>query len=73
MIQPNDACMLFCQWMLNISPQRLSNSQRLIVTQVYLAARDQYPIEDQVWRNFNLFTAWRNPYYIVYRSYANSV
>ena len=56
--------------MLNISNQRLSGPQRIIVQDVYNAAVGVYNVSDQTWYNFNLFTAWRNPYYLVFRDYA---
>lgn len=73
MIQPNSACAQFCYWMLNISEQKLSGPQRLLVEEIYTAAISTTPVTDQDWYNFNLFTAWRNPYYLVYRDYAASV
>ncbi len=73
MVQPNIAAIGFCDWMLNISNQKLSGPQRLIVQKVYDAAVNVYPIEDQVWYNFNLFSAWRNKYYMVYRDYIISI
>lgn len=73
MVQPNEACAYFCRWMLHISKQHLSGPQHVLVTTVFNSAIDQVPISDQDWYNFNLFTAWRDPYYIVYRDYARQV
>lgn len=73
MIQPNNDAIGFTNWMLNISKQHLSGPQRIIVEEVNAAALGSYPISEQTWYNFNLFTAWRNPYYLVYSSYATSV
>ena len=70
MIQPNPSVIDFCNWMLNISKQYLSGPQRVIVTDIMNAAIAQVPVSDQDWYNFNLFTAWRNRFYIVYRDYA---
>lgn len=73
MIQPNTAALNFTFWMLNISKQRLSGPQRLITEEVYNAALGVYPISEQTWYNFNLFAAWRNQYYIIYRDYGYAV
>lgn len=73
MVQPNAECVGFCNWMLNISAQRLSGPQRVIVSEVFNAAVMNTPISDQDWYNFNLFSAWRNRYYLVYRDYAQVV
>lgn len=70
MVQPNSLAAGFCFWMLNISKQQLSGPQKIIVQNVYNSALGNYPISDQEWFNFNLFTAWRNPYYLVFRDYA---
>lgn len=70
MIQPNSAAIGFTNWLLNISKQHLSGPQRVIVTEVYNAAVGAYPISEQTWYNFNLFSAWRNRFYEVYRDYA---
>jgi len=67
---PNVACFYFCYWMLNVSKQHLSGPQKTIVQSVMDAAAAGTTIPAQEWYNFNLFTAWRNPYYIVYRDYA---
>ena len=71
MIQPNSQAASFAYWMLNISKQRLSTPQRIIVQNVYNAAIANNPISNQEWYNFNLFAAWRNKYFIVYNSYAS--
>lgn len=73
MKQPNAACAGFCNWMLNISKQRLSGPQRTIVQDVYTAAVAVTPVSDQTWYNFNLFSAWRNKFYEIYRDYAKTV
>lgn len=73
MIQPNSDAIGFTNWMLNISKQHLSGPQRIIVQNVYNAAVGNYPISDQEWYNFNLFAAWRNPYYLVFSEYASVV
>lgn len=70
MYQPNSACIVFCYWMLNLASQRLSSSQRLVVLSVYNAAVGNYPVSSQLWHNFNLFTAWRKPFYDVYAGFA---
>lgn len=69
MYQPNSACIVFCYWLLNLASQRLSGPQRLIVTDVYNAAVGVYPVSAQTWHNFNLFTAWRKPYFDVYNEF----
>lgn len=69
MFQPNTACAGFCLWMLTVSKQHLSGPQRALVTIIYNAAIGNYPVTSQQWYNFNLFAAWRNPYYLVYRDY----
>lgn len=66
MIQPNPACAAFCFWLLNISWQKLSTSQRNLVELIELNALTNTPVTNQQWNNFNLFTAWRYPYYLVY-------
>ncbi len=71
-VQPNNDCIGFCNWLLNISAQRLSTTQRALVNSVYTAALAGTPISNQDWYNFNLFTAWRNQYYIVYNSYVSA-
>jgi len=73
MVQPNAAATGFTYWMLNISAQHLSGPQRLLVEAVYNSSITNVPITDQQWYNFNLFSAWRNPYYLVYRDYAMQV
>lgn len=73
MKQPNAACAAFCSWMLNVSEQRLSSPQRILVQLVYDAAIAVTPVTNQQWFNFNLFSAWRNPFYIVYRDYATDL
>lgn len=73
MIQPNSEAIGFTYWLLNISKQHLSGPQKVIVREVYNAAIGNYPIADQVWYNFNLFSAWRNKYYLVYKGYASYV
>jgi hypothetical protein len=70
MVQPNAAATGFTYWMLNISKQHLSGPQRIIVQNVYNSSISNIPISDQEWYNFNLFSAWRNPYYQVFRDYA---
>lgn len=70
MIQPNSAAAGFTYWMLNISQQHLSGPQRLLTQQIYNAAISNTPVSNQDWYNFNLFAAWRNPYYLVYKDYA---
>lgn len=70
MVQPNAAAKDFTFWMLNISSQRLSSPQRVLTEQVYNSSVTGVPITNQQWYNFNLFAAWRNTYYIVYRDYA---
>lgn len=69
--QPNTAAIGFTNWMLNISRQHLSGPQRVIVEQVLAAAIGGFPVSDQIWYNFNLFSAWRNPYYLVFLDYAS--
>ena len=73
MIQPEPSVIDFCNWMLNVSKQHLSGPQRVIVTDIMNAAINQVPVSDQEWYNFNLFTAWRNRFYIVYRDYARQL
>jgi len=70
MFQPNADCILFCDWLLNVSWQPLSNSQRLIVQAVQSAAVANTPITNNTWTNFNKFTSWRYPYYKVYSDLA---
>lgn len=73
MKQPNAACAGFCTWMLNISKQHLSGPQKVIVQDVLLAAQTNTPVTNQEWYNFNLFTAWRNPFYQVFNDYASDI
>lgn len=70
MVQPNAAAAAFTYWMLNISEQKLSGPQRVLTQDIYDAAINNTPVSDQDWYNFNLFAAWRNPFYLVYRDYA---
>ena len=70
MYQPTSDCIGFCNWMLNLASQRLSGPQRLLVTQVRDAAVGAYPVSNQTWLNFNLFTPWRDKYYQVFKQYA---
>lgn len=71
MYQPNADCIGFCNWMLNLASQRLSGPQRILVTAVRDAAVGNYPVSDQTWLNFNLFTPWRDKYYQVFKDYAS--
>lgn len=73
MIQPNGDALAFCDWLLNISWQKLSSSQRLIVLSVQSAATGNYPISNNTWTNFNKFTAWRFPFYQVYKNLSSLV
>lgn len=70
MVQPNAAAAAFTYWMLNISEQKLSGPQRILTEAIYTAAINNTPVSNQDWYNFNLFSAWRNQFYIVYRDYA---
>lgn len=68
---PNSECAVLCYWMLNESAKPLTAAQTSVVNTVYAAAVAATSVTDVQWRNFNLFAAWRNPYYIVWRDYQN--
>jgi hypothetical protein len=68
MIQPNSSCALFCDWLLNVSWQKLSTAQRNLVDVINTAALTFTQVTDQEWENFNKFTAWRYPFYLVYHN-----
>lgn len=70
MITPNAACAAFCYWLLNVSWQSLSGTQRALVQTISAASIAQTPVTLQAWLNFNKFTAWRFPFYQVYASLA---
>lgn len=71
MYQPTAACAIFCAWMLDIASQRLSGPQRTVVLAIQAAAIAQTPVTETQWLNFNLFAAWRKPYFDVYNTYAS--
>jgi len=73
MILPNSEAILFCNWLLDVSWQRLSGSQRIIVEAVRTSAQTATPISNNNWNNFNKFTAWRYPFYQVYATLASSL
>lgn len=73
MYQPNSECIGFCNWLLNLSKQKLSGPQRSLINVVYNAAITVTPVSDQEWYNFNLFTPWRNKYYLVFKDYATFI
>lgn len=73
MIYPNIDCYFLCLWMLNVSEQRLTGSQITVTQNIRDAALAQTGVTENEWNNFNLFAAWRNPYYIVYRDYRSSL
>lgn len=66
MVYPNDLALSFCDWLLNVSWQKLSGPQKIIVQAVQTAAGSQSSVSDQTWTNFNLFTSWRYPFFRVY-------
>lgn len=68
---PNSECAILCYWMINESVKPLTAAQISVTTTVYNAAIAQTSVTDVQWRNFNLFAAWRNPYYLVWRDYQN--
>jgi len=65
-VYPNPIAEDFCYWMLNVSAQKLTGPQRVIVAAVYTAAVAQSSVTDQQWWNFNNFTAWRYPFFRVW-------
>lgn len=61
---PNYACGDFCDWLLNLSWQRLTGTQTALITTVYNASQAQTTITDQEWKDFNMVTSWRYQYYL---------
>jgi len=55
--------------MLNVSRQKLTGTQAALTTIIQTAALNSTSVTEAQWNNFNLFAAWRNPYYLVYRDY----
>lgn len=68
-IYPNLECYYLASWMLDVSPQRLTGSQITVAQAIQAAALNNTSVTENEWNNFNLFAAWRNPYYLVYRDY----
>lgn len=68
---PNYDCANFCYWMLNLSWQRLSGPQTVLVNTVYSAALAQTTVTDQQWKDFTMVSAWRSKYYESWGKYAS--
>jgi len=68
-IIPNTECYFLCEWMLNISQQRLTGPQTTLTNIIRSAALSVSSVTDQQWHDFNNYASWRNPYYLVYRDY----
>lgn len=73
MIQPNADAILFCDWLINVSWQSLTAPQLAVVQNVQSAAISQTLITNNDWSNFNKFTAWRYPSYLVYKDLASVI
>lgn len=73
MITPNIECYFLCQWMLTVFVPRLTGSQITLTNTIQSAALAQTTVTDQEWKDFCRIAQWRNPYYIVYRGYQNSL
>lgn len=68
---PNYDCANFCYWMLNLSWQRLTGPQTVLVNTVYTAALAQTTVTDQQWKDFTMISAWRSKYYESWGKYAS--
>lgn len=68
---PNYDCANFCYWMLNLSWQRLTGPQTVLVNTVYSAALAQTTVTDQQWKDFTMISAWRSKYYESWGKYAS--
>lgn len=72
MIYPNNSIIAFCEWLINVSWQKLTGPQLALVNVILLAAQNGTGVTTQQWTNFNQFTAWRYPFYTVYAQFANA-
>lgn len=72
MIYPNIETVGFCYWMLNVSWQRLTPPRQNLIELVYDAALNSTSVTDTEWNNFTQVTAWRYPYYLVYKNLADT-
>lgn len=68
---PNYDCANFCYWMLNLSWQRLTGPQTVLVNTVYNASLAQTTVTDQQWKDFTMISAWRSKYYESWGKYAS--
>lgn len=66
MITPNALAGTFTDWMLNISFQPLTSSQRALFTTIYNASQTATPVTNQVFNNYIQASAWRYPFFRVY-------
>lgn len=66
MIYPNNLAATFCYWLLNISFQALSGPQKTVVQTIQSAALSAGSVTSTQWDNFQRFTAWRYPYFLVW-------
>lgn len=57
--------------MLNLSWQRLSGPQTVLVNTVYNASLAQTTVTDQQWKDFTMISAWRSKYYESWGKYAS--
>lgn len=68
---PNFDCANFCYWMLNLSWQRLSGPQTVLVNTVYNASLAQTSVTDQQWKDFTMVSSWRSKYYESWGKYSS--
>lgn len=68
---PNFDCANFCYWMLNLSWQRLTGPQTVLITTVYNASLAQTSVSDQQWKDFTMVSSWRSKYYESWGKYAS--
>lgn len=73
MIYPTKDAYYFTEWLINVSWQKLSAPQLLIVQAINTAAANGSSVSAQTWQNFNLFTAWRYPFFEVYQKMQSTV
>lgn len=73
MIYPNIECYYLCVWMTDVSAQRLTGSQTALTNIIKAAALASSSVTTQQWNDFNYFAQWRNPFYLVYRDYQQSM
>jgi len=67
MVYPNNSCLLFCDWMLNVSWQVLTPTRLSLIQTIYTAALNGTSVTQQQYNNFTQVTAWRYPYYLVWK------